>query len=120
MDSHEEHARDFLLEKVDLFCANPPYNVRADQNRSYSNCDVLKKIGMEDMVLVVQDVLRKDGHGHGFCLELLFGYWYNQLRQMTETVQEPGVVADDEDEPTVLKELQVDEVALKYPRAPRN
>lgn len=58
-----------------------------------------------EQVLLGVRCLHEDGcvHGHVFGSELQFVNWYNQFRQIMETVLKPRDEDNDEDKQTVVK-----------------
>lgn len=66
LGTHEDLVGVYLDRNADLFCEEPPYNVMGDLKRNYWDHYVFIKAYVEEMVLVAQDVLRMDGHGHVF------------------------------------------------------
>lgn len=73
VESHEKMMGESLDGKVDLFCTYRPCKVRSCQNMSKSEYDAFRNTDMEDMVDLIQEVMKKGSLGHVFCSELQFG-----------------------------------------------
>lgn len=101
---------------VDLFCTDPPHNVQSIPSRSNSDYDVFSNTYIENMAHLIWGVRKNGGHGHIFCSELQFGWWYKQVRKVTESAHSSDE-NDGEAATRTVPLFEVEKVALKHNRA---
>lgn len=68
-----------LMGQVQFACCDPPYNIRRHRNRPFSDYDRLHPDDMQDVVKVLDDILKDGGHGILFCTSYQFKDWYDAL-----------------------------------------